>query len=236
MHVQSAEKPAVELTAINKDSTPTEATPALFKIIYAHETSRPEGSASKIAKAEPCMEFVGERILRSPSYRTLAIASRIIKEVLLKYQSVDPNTGAHTHPGQVQEIEGSVAKRARKLLCYVNHFEEVRRKKNEPDPYPGPHSEQELFDISNLTREEETMSLAQIQNLYPIKSPAKSKMPVQKDRRVKRSFKCCKQCGARFLAKRSDQEFHARKCLRRYLRLHPAHAVPIPANALLEPA
>jgi hypothetical protein len=236
MHVQSAEKQASELKAITNDSTLAEATPALFRIVYADEAFRPRASTAKAAKAEPCMEFVAERILRSPSYRALAIASRIIKEVLLKYQSVDPNIGAHTHSGQVQKIEASVVKRARKLVWYVNHFEEVRRKKNEPDPYPGPHSEQELFDISNLTREEEIMSLAQIQNLYPIKSPAKSKMPVQKDRRVKRSFKSCKQCGARFLAKRSDQEFHARKCLRRYLRLHPAHAVPIPANALLEPA
>ena len=236
MHVQSAEKQAVELTAFNKDSTPAEATPALFKIVYADEAFRPRASTAKIAKEEPYMEFAGERILRSPSYRTLPIASRIVEEVLVKYQSVDPNAGAHTHPGQVQEIEASVVKRARKLLWYVNHFEEVRRKKNEPDPYPGPHSEQELFDISNLTREEKTMSLAQIQNLYPVESPAKSQMPIQKDRRVKRSFKSCKQCGARFLAKRSDQEFHARKCLRRYLRLHPAQVVPIRANALLEPA
>ena len=226
----------MQLTAINKDSTLAQPTPTLFNITYSHEAFRPEGSAAKIAKEEPYMEFVGERILRSPSYRTLPIASRIVGEILVKHQSADPNTGAQMHSGQVQRIEASVVNRAWKLLWYVNHFEEVRRKKNEPDPYPGPHSEQELFDISNLTREEEAMSLAQIQDQYPIESPAKAEMPAEKNRRVKRSFKNCKQCGTRFLARRSDQEFHARKCLRRYLRVRPAEAVPIPVNALLEPA
>jgi hypothetical protein len=236
MHVQSAEKAALELEAINNDSTLAEAIPARFTIVYAHEVFRPRASTAKIAKAERYTEFVGERILRSPSHRTLPIASGIIEDVLLKYQSVDPNTGAHTDSGQVQELKASVLKRAWKLLWYVSHFEEVRRKKNEPDPYPGPHSEQELFDISNLAREEETMSLAEIQGDYPIKAATVIQIRTRKTRRAKRSYKNCKECGTRFLARRSDQEFHARKCLRRYLRLRPAQAVPIPANGPLEPA
>ena len=36
-----------------------------------------------------------------------------------------------------------------------------------------------------------------------------------------RHFKPCKQCGIRFLAKRSNQEFHAKKCAARWNRAHP---------------
>ncbi len=41
-------------------------------------------------------------------------------------------------------------------------------------------------------------------------------------RRKTRHFRPCKQCGARFLAKRSDQEFHSPKCRVRWNRSHPA--------------
>jgi hypothetical protein len=39
-------------------------------------------------------------------------------------------------------------------------------------------------------------------------------------RRRTRHFRPCKQCGARFLAKRSDQEFHSPKCRVRWNRSH----------------
>jgi hypothetical protein len=46
---------------------------------------------------------------------------------------------------------------------------------------------------------------------------------VKGERRHKtRHFRPCKQCGARFLAKRSDQEFHSPKCRVRWNRSHPA--------------
>lgn len=40
-------------------------------------------------------------------------------------------------------------------------------------------------------------------------------------RRRTRHFKPCTQCGVRFLAKRSDQEFHNPKCRVRWNRFHP---------------
>jgi hypothetical protein len=36
-----------------------------------------------------------------------------------------------------------------------------------------------------------------------------------------RHFKPCKQCGTRFLARRSNQEFHTKKCAARWNRAHP---------------
>jgi hypothetical protein len=45
---------------------------------------------------------------------------------------------------------------------------------------------------------------------------------VKEGRRKARHFKPCKQCGARFLAKRSDQEFDSAKCRVRWNRSHPA--------------
>jgi ribosomal protein L37AE/L43A len=234
MQVESAEKPALELKAINEDSVLAEATPALFRISYAHEAIRPRGSTAKLAKAEPYMEFVGERILRSPSYRTLPIARRILEEVLLAYQSVHPFTGVHTYPGQVKAIQASIPRRAWKLLWYINHYEEIRRRNKEHDPYPGPHNEQELFDISNLSREEEPMSLAEIEELYPIEFFATSGMPTKKSRRAKRSFKECPQCHRRFLAERANQVFDRKACGNKYARLHPKQTAP--AGMMLEPA
>jgi predicted Zn-ribbon and HTH transcriptional regulator len=45
-------------------------------------------------------------------------------------------------------------------------------------------------------------------------------------RTVPRHFKACKYCGARFLAKRVDQEFHTPKCKLRWNRAHSAVQQP----------
>jgi hypothetical protein len=130
-----------------------------------------------------------ERILRSPSYRTIPIVLRLME-------------AAGIHRDQ---------RHAHKALWYIQRFERVRERNQEDDTFPGPHSEAELFDISNLTRAEEWMTLEDFRQLYPIREQPKT-------RRLKRAFKKCKQCGARFLARRRDQDFDTRRCALRYWR------------------
>jgi hypothetical protein len=225
----------------NKDLILPEVAPALFKIIYAHEASRPKGSIAEIAKVGRSLQFV-ERILLSPSYRTVPILSQMLECILLANQSVDPNTGVYTHPKQVAKIKASIPKRASKLLWYINHYEGVRCAQKHDDPFPGPHNVQELLEISNLTREEEeeAMSLAEIHELYPIESSAPSAVPTRKSRRVRRPYKECPQCHRKFLAKRASQVFDRKVCRNKYARLHPQQTAPAgmmlePANAVPEP-
>jgi hypothetical protein len=47
-----------------------------------------------------------------------------------------------------------------------------------------------------------------------------------KRKSVPRHFKVCKQCGSRFLAKRANQEFHARKCFLRWNRANKTAEKP----------
>jgi len=79
-----------------------------------------------------------------------------------------------------------------------------------------------------LTPEEERMPLDEMRELW-----STEQVRTQKERRVARHFKNCKQCGKRFLAKRTNQEFHAKKCGLRWNRDKQAEN---PAAVMLESA
>lgn len=79
-----------------------------------------------------------------------------------------------------------------------------------------------------LTPEEAQLSLDEVRELWTAEQ-----VRTQKARRVARHFKNCKQCGQRFLAKRANQEFHAKKC---GLRWNRANGLTRPDSVMLEPA
>ena len=142
----------------NEDLILSEATPAPFEIIYAHQTFRPKGSTAQMPKVERGLEFV-ERILLSPSYRTVPIVSRMLESILLANQSVHPDTGVYTHPNQVAEITADVRKRAVKVLWYIEYY-------SDEDHQSIPRDDLELVRISELAPGEKEMSFAAFQKLY----------------------------------------------------------------------
>jgi hypothetical protein len=95
--------------------------------------------------------------------------------------------------------QGVTRKRARKLLAII-----ARRGDS-----GIPKNVWELVSWSELSADEAAGTIEAIL------------MPEAKQRRARRTtrhFRPCKQCGARFLAKRSDQEFHTPKCRVRWNR------------------
>jgi hypothetical protein len=67
---------------------------------------------------------------------------------------------------------------------------------------------------ASLTREETQLSVDEMRELWATgcdRQPGKA-------RKVSRHFKNCKQCSKRFLAKRANQEFHAKSCGLRWNR------------------
>jgi hypothetical protein len=149
----------------SEDLVPPEVTPALFEIIYAHQAFRQKGSTAPILKVERGLELV-DRILLSPSYRTVPIVSRMLESILLVNQSVHPDTGVYTHPNQVAEITTDILKRAVKVLWYIEyHCDE--------DHQSIPRDGLELVGISELGPGEKKMSFAAFQKLYSRRSPSK---------------------------------------------------------------
>jgi hypothetical protein len=149
----------------NEDLILSEATPAHFEIIYAHEAFRPKGSTAQIAKVERRLEYV-ERILLSPSYRTIPIVSWMLESILLSNQSVHPDTGVYTHPNQVAEITADIPNRAVKVLWYIECY-------RDEDHQSIPRDDLELVRISELGPGEKKMSFAAFQKLYSLRSPSK---------------------------------------------------------------
>src|SRR5271170_2811497 len=149
----------------NEDLILSEATPALFEIIYAHEAFRPKGSTAQIAKVERRLEFV-ERILLSPSYRTIPIVSRMLESILLANQSVHPDTGVYTHPNQVAEINADIPKRAAKVLWCIEH-------QSDEDHQSIPRDGLELVRISELAPGEKKMPFPAFQKLYSVSGSCK---------------------------------------------------------------
>jgi hypothetical protein len=78
---------------------------------------------------------------------------------------------------------------------------------------------------ASLTKEEEAMSLEEVRELWALE-----KTSAKRTRRVRRHFKGCKHCGKRFLAKRANQDFCAKRC---GLRWNRANA---PSSLMLETA
>ena len=67
-----------------------------------------------------------------------------------------------------------------------------------------------------LTPDEEKLSVAEVREIWSTDA-----IKARKARSTPRHFKTCKQCGVRFLASRSNQEFHTKRCAIRWRRAHP---------------
>jgi hypothetical protein len=146
------------------------------------------------ADAENPLEF-GTRAKGTDSllYRVLQSEYRT-EEVIVRFLD------AAITPRQPQDM---IRKRARKLLATMARWGESAI----------PTTTLDLVSWSELSEGEKDQSLEAF--LLP---DAKRQ---RKSRRTTRHFKPCKQCGVRFLAKRSDQEFHSPKCRVRWSRSHP---------------
>lgn len=140
------------------------------------------------------------RVLRAQEYRTESILVRFLEAafaVMLSPEQVRLHGERKLHTPDI------IRKRARKLLARIARYGESA----------VPKDSLELVSWSDLTADERAMPLEAIL----IRSTG-----ARKARRTTRHFKHCKQCDSRFLAKRSDQEFHTPKCRLRWNRAHPA--------------
>jgi hypothetical protein len=168
--VRTKEVPAIaKSVGNNKDLVQSEATPALLKMIYARQAFRPKGSTAQTAEEERSLEFV-ERLLLSPSYRTIPIVGRMLESILLANQSVHPDTGVYTHPNQVAEINADILKRAVKVLWYIENY-------SDEDHRSIPRDDLELVRISELALGEKKMSFAAFQKLYSVSGSCKVEAP-----------------------------------------------------------
>ena len=177
-------------------------------------------------------------------FQTLSDASNRTEDVvagLMEKAIVAPNplTGIGSPwcsrpatPEEKQTFRDKCRKMAVKFLWLLQNSERIRGKGN------GWVPTQSCVDLTTtgaaLTADEQLMSVEEVRELWVFD---RCSIRRKTNRRTVRHFKSCKQCGKKFLAKRSNQEFDSRRCGLRWNRVHASSRMMLEtAQGLPQPA
>lgn len=172
-------------------------------------------------------------LLSDKSNRTEDVLTGLMKRAIVAPNALT-ETGSpwcggrsrHATPEERQPFSDMCRKMAIKFLWVLWNSERIRGKGN------GWAPTQSCVDLTttgaSLTREEEHMSVEEVRQLW---STEDTLIRAKTSRRTVRHFKNCKQCDRRFLAKRTNQEFCAKKC---GLRWNRKNSVPVKPPMMLE--